>query len=239
MRQGLRRNWPATAVAVVALFAALGGSVYAAKRRGIDGRAIRVKSLPGNRVRVKSLPGNRLRPHSIPLGGLQPGVLAAARKLTAPLTGAEIDEWTLGQVPRATYAETADTARSAVDAETALNAVDALDAETVNGHSAGCRADSTPFAGACWQTASSEAALTAPQAAIECAKAGGALPEALQLAAFAQQLNKLTADEWSGDLMNFSGPNAYGVVTVSSAAVIDLALSTEKRHYRCVTPVLS
>ena len=45
----------------------------------------------------------------------------------------------------------------------------------------------TPFAGACWQTSANETAVTAPVAAAACAAQGGTLPEALQLAAFAQQ----------------------------------------------------
>jgi hypothetical protein len=247
MRQGMRWNSPALVVAAIALFAALGGSVYAAKRgHRISGRAIGVKSLPGNRVKVKSLPGNRLKPHSIPAGALKPGVLAAAAQPSAPLTGATIDETTLGQVPLATHAESADTAQSAVDAQTALHAVDAVDAQTVNGHSAGCEPGTTQFAGACWQTSSSFAAATAPQAAIECANQGGALPEALQLAAFAQQpgVNLDEGDEWSGDIVNFTAKNAYAVATVSAVGDVKSGLynaagSSESRHYRCVIPLLT
>jgi hypothetical protein len=242
MRQGSGRSWPALAVAAIALFAALGGSVYAAsKRHGISGRAIRVKSLPGNRVKIRSLPGNRLKPHSIPASGLKPGVLAAAGRPSAPLTGAEIDEWTLGQVPRATHAETADTAQSAVDAQTALNAVNAIDAQRVNGYSAGCETGTIPFAGACWQTSPSYAAVTAPQAAIECAKQGGTLPEALQLAAFAQQpsVHLDEGDEWSGDVTNVSGLDVYGVATVSAAGGVNFINSTATRRYRCVIPLLA
>jgi hypothetical protein len=242
MRQGTRHKVPALVVAGIALFVALGGSVYAAKKgHGIAGKAIRVKSLPGNRLKLKSVAGNRLKPHSVGAGALSAAALAAAGRPSAPLTGAEIDELTLGQVPRATHAETADTAQSAVDAQTALNAVNAIDAQKVNGYSAGCEAGTTLFAGACWGASPSFAAVTAPQAAIECAKQGGTLPEALQLAAFAQQpsVNLDEGDEWSGELMNFSGPDAYGVVTVSKAGVVDLSLSTDSHHYRCVIPLLS
>ena len=59
MGRGFRRRSPALAIACLALFAALGGSVYAATK--IDGRSIRVKSLPGNRLAPGSLPGNRLK----------------------------------------------------------------------------------------------------------------------------------------------------------------------------------
>lgn len=229
MKQGILRNSPALVVSVIALLVALGGSVYAAKKVGINGKAIRAKSLPGN----------RLKPHSVAANRLKPGILDGARAST-PLTGADINELTLGQVPSATHAETADTAKSAIDAQTALNAVNAIDAKTVNGHSVGCLPGTVPFAGACWEgTASSK--VTAPLAASKCAARNGALPEALQLAAFAEQpgVNLAAGDEWSGNLMNFSGPNAYGVVTVSASSVIDLALSTATHPYRCVIQLLT
>jgi hypothetical protein len=74
MKHGNWREWSALFVAGIALFVALGGSVYAAKKRHkISGRAIKVKSLPGNRLKLRSVPGNRLKPHSIPASGLQPG----------------------------------------------------------------------------------------------------------------------------------------------------------------------
>ena len=91
---------------------------------------------------------NRLRMRSVPANRLRPGVLG--RQITGPLTGADIDEGSLGTVPSAVHAQSADTARSAIDAETALNAVNAVDAQTVNGFGAGCAAGTRLFAGACW-----------------------------------------------------------------------------------------
>lgn len=248
MGQGMRRVSPALVLAGIALFVALGGSVYAASKGKLSGRAIRVKSLPGNRLKVGSVPGNRLKPHSIPASGLAPGVLAAAAQpsASAPLTGVGIDETSLGKVPLAAHADSADTAQSAVDAQTALNAVDAVDAQKVNGYSAGCEPSTTLFAGSCWQASPSFAAATAPQAAIECAKQGGTLPEALQLAAFAQQpsVNLDAGGEWSGDIVSFTAKNAYAVATVSTVGDVSSALynaggSSESRHYRCVIPLLS
>ncbi len=96
------------------------------------------------------MPGNRLK---LALGARQPAEAGrrSAGSSTGPLTGAEIDEASLGQVPNAVHADTADSARSAIDAETALNAVNAVDAQTVNGHGAGCGPGTRAFAGACWQ----------------------------------------------------------------------------------------
>jgi hypothetical protein len=235
----MRGGWASLAVAGLALFVALGGSVYAATRGRIEGRVVKVKSLPGNRLKLRSVPGNRLKPHSIPASGLMPGVLDGVR-LAAPLTGADINELTLGQVPRATHAETADYATSAGDAQTALNAVNAIDAQKVNGHGAGCLPGTRAFAGACWQASPSFAAATAPQAAIECAKQGGTLPEALELAAFALQpgVNLDPDDEWSSDIPVVSGENAYAVVTVAESGAVFRDLSTATHHYRCVIPLV-
>lgn len=228
MRQGRGWSSPALVVAAVALFVALGGSVYAAAK--IDGKAIKVKSLPGNRLKPRSVPANRLKP----------GVLNALSGSTAQITGAEINELTLGQVPEAAHAETAGRAQSAVEAETAQNAIHAVNAGTVNGHSAGCMPGTQLFAGACWQLAAADTALTAPAAAASCAAQGGTLPEALQLAAFSQQpgVTLANGDEWSADITNVSGTDLYGVVTASASGKVDVAVSSNTRNFRCVIPLV-
>jgi len=225
MGRGLRRQAPALVVACVALVAALGGTVYAAKK--LDGRTIRVKSLPGNRLVPASLPGNRLKPGTIP----------GDRLATGTIPGAAIDTATLGQVGSAVHADSADSAR---DAQTALHAVDALDAVRVNGHTAGCRTGTRFFAGACWQESASEAAVAAPSAALSCANQGGELPEALALAGFSQQpgIALAAGDEWSSDLTNVSGPGLYAVVTVSTSGAVSSDLSTNTKKYRCVIPLV-
>ncbi len=234
MGRGIWRQGPALAVAVVALFVALGGSVYAAKQAKLNGKAIRAKSLPGNRLKLRSVPANRLKP----------GVLQTAQ-ISTPLTGYDIDELTLGLVPSAAHAEQADSALSANDAQTALNAVNAVNAQTVNGHSAGCKPGTRLFAGACWQSSPSVSMATAPLAAAECANAGGTLPDALELATFAKQpgVNLHEDEEWSHSFVTLSGKNTYAIATVASNAVIDSALydgtlSSEIRHYRCVLPLV-
>ncbi len=228
----MRLSPPALAISILALFVALGGTVYAAKKAKINGKAVKVKSLPGNRVKMHSIPANRL----------QPGALAklGAVQQSGPITGAEIDELSLGQVPNAAHAETADQAQSAVDAQNALNAVNAINASTVNGHGAGCLPGTQAFAGACWQSSSSETALSAPAAASSCAVQGGTLPEALQLAVFAQQPGVILDkdDEWASDVTNMTGPDEYAVVTVTAGGNVDFTASTNTRKFRCVIPLL-
>lgn len=231
MRQGKRLPSPGFAIAVLALFVALGGTVYAAQKAKISGRAIRVKSLPGN----------RLRPGTVAIDRLSPAAISSLRgQQSGPITGAEIDELSLGQVPNAAHAETANTAQSAVEAETALNAVNAINATTVNGYEAGCLPGTQPFAGACWQSSASETALNAPAAASSCASQGGTLPEALQLSAFAQQPGVILdkGDEWSGDVTNMSGLDVFAVVTVTAAGSVNFTASSNTRKFRCVIPLL-
>jgi hypothetical protein len=227
----MRLPSPALVVAGLALFVALGGTVYAAKKARVDGKTVKVKSLPGNRLKLRSIPANRLKPSVLK------GVLAAQ---SGPITGAEIDELTLGQVPEAAHAISADTAQSAVDAQTAVNAVNAINAQTVNGHGAGCLPGTQQFAGACWQSSYSETAVSAPAAANACAVQGGALPEALQLAAFSQQPGVVldSGTEWSSDIPVVSSPGLYGVVTVAASGEVASTASTNTRKYRCVIPLL-
>lgn len=226
MSRGLRRRGPALVVAGLALVAALSGTVYAAGK--ISGRTIKVKSLPGNRLAMGSVPGNRLKPGALRGNQLAPG----------SITGIQIDASTLGQVPSAVYAETAESAR---DAETALQAANAENARTVNGHEAGCKTGTRPFAGACWQTTPSDTALNAPAAAAACASQGAELPEALTLVAFSQQpgVTLAAGDEWSGDIPSFTTKNSYSVATVTSSGEVDTAVSTATKRYRCVLPLVS
>ncbi len=237
MGQGIWRS-PAMVVAWIALFVALGGSVYAAKQAKLNGKSVRVKSLPGNRLQLRSVPANRLKP-----GVLQQTTAAAA---PSPLTGADINELTLGQVPNAAHAEEADFAQRAGDAQTAVNAISAIDAQTVNGFGAGCKPGTRLFAGACWQSSPSVAAATAPQAAIECASQGGTLPDALALAAFAKQpgINLHEGDEWANDIVSFTAENAFAVATVSSAGIVKSGLfngggASATKRYRCVIPLVA
>jgi hypothetical protein len=225
MSKGFRRQGPALVVAVVALVAALGGTVYAAGK--INGHAVKVKSLPGNRLALASVPGNRLKPGAINGSQLAPG----------SVTGVQIDVSTLGQVPSAARAETA---QSAQDAVTAQFAVEAENAKTVNGYGAGCAIGTRYFAGACWQVSASETALNAPAAAASCAAQGGELPDALSLAAFSQEpgITLATGDEWSGDIPVVTSTDIYAVVTVNSAGEVGSAASTATKKFRCVIPLV-
>jgi hypothetical protein len=221
-----RRHWPAMVIATVALLAALGGSVYAAAR--IDGHAVKVKSLPGNRLVPHSLPADRLRTGTIPGSRLAPG----------SVTGRQIDAPTLSEVPEATHAREADSARRA---NTALVADSADEARRLDGHSAACAAGREEFAGACWEIAFSTAAVTAPEAAAICAHRGGELPAPLTLVAFAKEAGAAIAagGEWTGDIVTISGVDSYAMAIVLPNARVFRELSGGTQKFRCVVPLVS
>jgi hypothetical protein len=80
-------------VACLALFIALGGTVYAAGK--ISGKQIKPSSLPGNRIKPKTIAANRIKPKSLTSGQVKPKSLSGAQIAPDSLTGAQIDEKTL------------------------------------------------------------------------------------------------------------------------------------------------
>ncbi len=80
-------------VACLALFIALGGSVYAAGK--ISGTQIKASSLPGNRIKAKTLTGNQIKPGSLTGNQIKPGSLTGAQIKSGSLTGAQIQAGSL------------------------------------------------------------------------------------------------------------------------------------------------
>jgi hypothetical protein len=72
-------------VAFIALFVALGGSVYAANK--ISGTQVKPGSLPGNRVKPKSLAGRQIRPKSLTGKQIKANSLGAEQIKESTLTG--------------------------------------------------------------------------------------------------------------------------------------------------------
>jgi hypothetical protein len=208
------RPSPALAIACLALFVALGGTVLAATK--IDGKTIRVKSLPGNRLAVGTLPGNRIVPGT--------------------LKGAQIDVGSLGQVPNATHANAADTAHRA---QTAAAADHAGDASTVNGRSVGCPEQTREFAGACWDLTTGPTAVTAPEAVAACAARGGELPQPLSLLSIAEQpgVTLVSSGEWLNELW-IGNEVDYSLYILDSDHHFRLRPPQELHRFRCVTPLL-
>lgn len=96
----MARLWKALSfsnvVACLALFVALGGSVYAAGK--ISGNQIKANSLPGNRVKAKTLTAKQVKPGSLTGAQIKAGSLTGAQIQPGSLTGTEINAGTLSGV---------------------------------------------------------------------------------------------------------------------------------------------
>lgn len=73
-------------IAVLALFLALGGSVYAASNR-ISGTQIKPKSLPGNRIKARSLTGAQIKARTLTGAKIKPGSLTGKQVVGSSLSG--------------------------------------------------------------------------------------------------------------------------------------------------------
>jgi len=80
-------------IACLALFIALGGTVYAAGK--INGKQIKKSSLPGNRLKPNSIPANRIKPNSLTDAQVKAGSLTGGQIKSNSITGDQIDEQTL------------------------------------------------------------------------------------------------------------------------------------------------
>lgn len=85
---GSKRPSPALVISLIALFVALGGSAYAAKKIG----------------------SKEIKANAITTGKIKKNAITTAKIKKNAVTGAKINEGTLGAVPNATHASTADTA---------------------------------------------------------------------------------------------------------------------------------
>jgi hypothetical protein len=97
----MRRPSAPLVISMVALFAALGGTSYAAAK--ITGKEIAKKTITGGNVATKTLSGKKMKLNT--------------------LGGDQINESKLGPVPNADHATAADTAATAANAET-LDGID-------------------------------------------------------------------------------------------------------------------
>jgi hypothetical protein len=74
-------------VAVLALFLALGGSVYAASSTRINGSKIKPKSIPGNRIKGNSLTAAQIKAGTLTGAKVKPGSLTGKQVVGSTLTG--------------------------------------------------------------------------------------------------------------------------------------------------------
>ena len=77
----------------MALFIALGGTVYAAGK--LSGSQIKPNSLPGNRIKPKTVTAKQVKPGSLTGAQIKAGSLTGAQIQAGSLTGTQINQATL------------------------------------------------------------------------------------------------------------------------------------------------
>ena len=82
------------AIALLALFVALGGTVYAASGK-IDGSQIKAKSLPANRLQPKSVGAAQIKSGAIGAGQIKSGAVGAAQLKAGAVSANQIQAGTI------------------------------------------------------------------------------------------------------------------------------------------------
>ncbi len=121
----IRRPSASMVVALVALFAALGGTGYAAAT--LSGRDIQRRSIPANRVVPNALGGGQINESKL-------GVVPAATESLTAQTAASAT--TAATATRADTAENATNAQNAVNSQNAVNAQNAQESQKLQGRDA-------------------------------------------------------------------------------------------------------
>lgn len=101
-------------IAVLALFLALGGSVYAASNKAnrgkINGSKIKPKSIPGNRIKARSLTGAQVKARTLTGAKIKPGSLTGKEVVGRSLSGVSASslasvQYAVTTIPLAPYAQ--------------------------------------------------------------------------------------------------------------------------------------
>jgi hypothetical protein len=129
MKSKLRKITSAHVISVIALFVALGGTVYAAG--GFNGKLIRKGSIPGNRLKANSLTGGQIAEESL---GTVPAATSAS-KATEAVKAVEATK--SATATNASHADNATHADKATRADSATSADNATSANNLNGVPAG------------------------------------------------------------------------------------------------------
>ena len=220
------------AVATLALFVALGGTSYA------------VTSLPANSVGT-----SQLKSASVTAAKLHAHAVGAADVASDSLTGKQINEATLGEVPSAKTAgtaKTADTAKTAGSAATAATAATATTAQSAANatllggappasYQASCPTGMHQSKDLCFEV-DLRAAADFRTALATCGSAGLRLPDPAEAEEAFNDLGAPQSTEWTDGF--FFATSFQGVdVSEDSDRTLQLgtAIYTSPMPYRCVT----
>jgi hypothetical protein len=239
------------AIALIALFIALGGAAYAGSK--LNGKNIVNGSIGGGKLKNETITGNKIKK----------GTITGAQIEANSISSSSINLTTLGTVPSATTATTATTAQTATNATSATkadsastaetattaenarhadeadNAAHADEAETLEGETGAelkvrCSSTTAFYGGMCWDKTTRPAKLWLV-AVKQCGEAGGRLPTIDELIAFVLQPGEQVEEQaWSGDLVDVSGSEEKVLTSDENGREKS---ATGSHGYRCVFPL--
>lgn len=238
------------AIALIALFIALGGAAYAGSK--LDGKNIVNGSIGGGKLKNETITANKIKKATITGAQIKEGSITSTsiNVSTLPTVPSAQNATTAQSATTAQTATSADKANSATTASTANNATHADeadtagDAETIEGESSAelrselevrCSTTTEFYGGMCWDKTTRPLApwLTAIEV---CAGDGGRLPTIGELIAFILKPGEQVADQvWSGDLADVVGP-AESVLTSDEHGRNKREGAGFELGYRCVFP---
>jgi hypothetical protein len=154
---------------------------------------------------------------SYPNPRLAPGVVGTPEVANDALTGSDILESSLGQVPAAARAD---------------------DADSVDGLDAACPTNTDLFLGACWER-SRRADQTQPNAMSNCRLSGAYLPHALESREYAfvfRGLSDANVTEWTQ--ASFENGTELQGIAVTRAGGVSIEDYQAQHPFRCVIPLV-
>ena len=224
----------AHAIALLALFVALGGSALAAKEasvgtKNIKANAITTKKIKNGavttaKIRDAAVATSKLADNAVTSGKIANNAVTGAKVAGHSLTGSDIDLTKLGTVP------------------TATNAEHAASSDSLGGHAAACPSGTTLIRGVCYDDSSTGPVSSVTAAADACAAKGGQLPSPLALYAARSVLNLgsgIGDDHTYTDAMYSSpGHGEYRTIVVDGTGAISESELTTPGRYICAYPLV-
>jgi hypothetical protein len=178
------------------------------------------------RVPPDSIGSRQLKAGAVTRGKIAKESITAAKVAEHSLSGQQIDLPGLGPVPQA------------------ANAQNAANANTVNGHSASCSADTTLIRGLCFDSQPNPEAPNLEAAAEDCAAKGGFLPTPMELYSTQGTLHLGTglgpSQHQFTDTLYSVPPtdNSYTTIVVNGSGLPTEQPAGDPSAYYCVYPLL-
>lgn len=124
----MKRLWPptpATVIACLALFVALGGSAYAVTANSVGSKQLKRNAVTAPKIKKNAVTAPKIRGGAVTAAKIKTNAVTTAKLLDDAVTGAKVREDTLGTVPSADALTALQTNKLIVSANSGANESDA------------------------------------------------------------------------------------------------------------------